>query len=345
MKKFLFLSALFLLSACSPTQPHVIQDTQASISGPYLGSEYKGNYVWGGAMNLAWTELNDNLIKEKTQLKTDDKTAVEMVKQLNDPIFTKTDLDEASYYIKSGYGQQTVATINQESKAKFPSKSFADLEMDLDPKDLIAYAYFLKEVEYLTPFETSDLNFLGQTVNSFYAQGEQKKTVEILNYESDDKFIIRLKLKDAADQLILAKGYDMTDPQQVVSEVEKNNKKELPLLAYDDRFETPVLHLDHHRDYVELIGKYFANKGFEDYAIGQMFENIKFDMDEEGAKVENEAVITGETMSAGPPEEEPPHKNFILNKPYWVIMQRQDAQNPYFILGVKNEELMDSQSK
>jgi hypothetical protein len=40
-----------------------------------------------------------------------------------------------------------------------------------------------------------------------------------------------------------------------------------------------------------LIGKYLANKGFEDYFIGKMFENIKFDIDEKGAKVENEGVI------------------------------------------------------
>jgi hypothetical protein len=40
------------------------------------------------------------------------------------------------------------------------------------------------------------------------------------------------------------------------------------------------LHLDYHRDYTELLEKYLANIGFEDYFISQMFENIKFDMDE-----------------------------------------------------------------
>ncbi len=30
-----------------------------------------------------------------------------------------------------------------------------------------------------------------------------------------------------------------------------------------DQFAMPKLHLDHHRDYEELAGKFLANKGFE----------------------------------------------------------------------------------
>ena len=33
-------------------------------------------------------------------------------------------------------------------------------------------------------------------------------------------------------------------------------------------------------------------------------------------------------------------KKLILNKPYWIIIKRADSQNPYFILGIKNIELM-----
>jgi hypothetical protein len=66
-------------------------------SSQYLGSIYKGNYVWGGAMNLCWNELNENILKEKLQLNTDNKIALEMVETLNNPVFTKKDIDEKSY--------------------------------------------------------------------------------------------------------------------------------------------------------------------------------------------------------------------------------------------------------
>ena len=324
----------------TPSQPHVIQDTKSNIAGNYLGSSYKGNYVWGGAMNLAWTELAENIIKEDIQLNTEDKIALEMVSKLNDTPFSKGDLDEESYYVKSGYGQSTVDEINRESKKKFPSKSFGDLQMDLGPTDIISYAYFLKEVEYKTKFKKDTVLFNEQKVKGFIADNEaQRKNVKIIKYENDNKFIIKLQLKDKNDELILAKGYDMKNPQTFVNEINRNNGKNLVTIGESDKFKAPKLHLDHHRDYVELINKYLSNEGFGDYFIAQMFENIKFDMDEKGARVENEAVI-GMRDSVMMEPKKP--KNFILDKPYWVVMKRTDSQNPYFILGVNNVELMET---
>jgi hypothetical protein len=68
-----------------------------------------------------------------------------------------------------------------------------------------------------------------------------------------------------------------------------------------------------------------------------MYENIKFDMDEKGAKVENEAVVM---FTFGAILDEIKPKNLILDKPYWLIMKRTNSQNPYFLLGVENTELM-----
>lgn len=346
MKNLIFLTVvaacLILSAGCNNQQvhgqPETVRDTKAKISGNYLGSECKGNFVWGGAMNLAWNELNDNILKEKLKLATDDEVALRMAEILNNPVFTKNDLDEKSYYVKSGYGQKTVDIINRESRKKFPTKSFEDLKLDLSPADIISYAYFLKEVEYLTMFEKKDVSFEGQNVKGFYAKNEsQRKNLKILKYESDDRFIASLQLRDESDQLILAKGYDMDDPQNVVNEIIGNSGIGFINIGEHDRFEAPELHLDYHRDYVELIGRFLANSGFESYFIGQMFENIKFDMDEKGARVENEAVIVL-PKSVSIQQDKP--KNLIFDKPYWVVMKRKDSKNPYFILGIRNAELM-----
>ncbi len=313
--------------------------TKTEISSNYLGSECKGNYVWGGAMNLAWNELNENILHEKLQLKTDDSKALEMVDKLNNAPFSKNDLDEASYYIKSGYGQETVEQINRESRAKFPDKSFADLTIKLDPQDIISYAYFLKKVEYKAIFNKNDMTFNGEKVKSFFAESDtQKKNVKIIKYDSDDKFIIKLNLKDNSDELILAKGYNMSNPQTVIDSINKNNKQNLAKISESDLFVAPKIHLDYHREYAELINKGLANKNFEKYYISEMFENIKFDMDEKGAKVENEGVIAVR-LTAIIIDKEP--RKFILDKPYWIVMKRADSKNPYFVLGIKNTELME----
>ncbi len=229
----------------------------------YLGSESKGNYVWGLAMNLAWNELSESILYGKVKLKTDDEIALRMADQLNNALFTKNDLDEKSYYIKSGYGQKTIDVINKESRAKFPEKSFEDLKLNLGPTDIVAYAYFLKKVEYLNQFKEKDVLFEKERIRGFYAQTpQQSNNVRILKYWDDDKFIICLELKDDGDQLILAKGFGMAHPKDALSEIDKYNKDVPSPISNDDRFEMPKLHLDHHRDYIELTGKFFANKGF-----------------------------------------------------------------------------------
>ena len=69
-------------------------------------------------MNLAWNDLNENILHEKLKFNTHDKIVLEMAEKFNNPIFTKNDLDNKSYYVKSGYGQSTIDISNKESKEK-----------------------------------------------------------------------------------------------------------------------------------------------------------------------------------------------------------------------------------
>jgi hypothetical protein len=335
----ILLTSSSVLSCQNPANPEVTNETRQASHSEYLGSFYKGNFVWAGAMNLAWTELNENILKEKLRLNTQDEAALHMVEVLNNPVFTKNDLDEKSYYIKSGYGQKTVKLINAETRRKFPGKSFEDLALDLDDTDIISYAYFLKETEYKTEFSKGDVHFDSVKVSGFFAGNDaQKSNVKVLEYQNDDAFIIRLQLKNDEDQLILAKGFPMDTPQLLIDRINAFPEEDLGNLNKKDVFSCPSISLKHYREYNELINKNLLNKGFEQYFIFKMFENIKFDMDEKGARVENEAVIVL-GKSAQIDDEEPRH--FVLDKPYWIIMKRKDSRAPYFLLGINNVELME----
>ncbi len=304
------------------------------------GSDYKGNYVFGGAMQLAVNELNNSILHDKLQLNlpAGDTGTNRMLAIFNREEFSTRDLDNASYYVKSGYGQGTVTKINRESRAKFPSKSFADLDVLLAPKDIIAYAYFLKQIEYATEFEKDSVLFLGKTVNGFVARNkEQKQNVQIVEYKNDDNFIIKLKLKDNSDEIYLAKGFNMNNPKEALKVINKSTKVES--IDDSDVFQSPEIHLELNRNYDGFINKRLLNKGFEDYYISVMTEKIKFDMDNKGARVENEAVIVVPLGYAGPGIQLK-IKRLILDKPYWVMMKRADSANPYFILGVKNSDIL-----
>ena len=322
------------------TKKHANKKVSSASTNNYTGSYYKGNYVWGGAMNLAWNDFIEKIIKDKIQLATIDKNAIGMVKKLNNPPFTIADLDDKSYYIKSGFGQRTVEQINKESNAKFPQKSFPDLNEIIGDNDIIAYAYFFKKVNYrssLTPIETY---FKGLKVAGFFVDvKDDRGNIQIIEYINDDKFIVSITLKDSSDQLVLAKGYDMNNPEIVVNTIRQKINGYHESIEYRDTFEAPKLNLDYHRDYLELLGKSLANKGFEKHQIKKMYENIKFNLDEKGAKVEDEAVLDAIPTAIDEHPQVP--KQLKFNKPFWVIMKRTESKNPYFILGVNNTALMN----
>ena len=337
---FCILFSLFLIQK-SYSQTKKQEKAEKTNTSNYTGSYIKGNYIWGGAMSLAWTDLSKNIIKAPIQLNTSDKKVISLVENFNHPTFTKNDLDEKSYYIKSGFGNKTITAINLETKKKCPNKSFSDLTDNIGDKGFIAFAYFYKKLNYLNRFSVKTTTFLGKNVTGFYAENKkQNDNVSVLTYVDDDHFIISLELKDNKDQLILAKGYDMKNPSKVIETINKYNMNKLGSLRNKDEFEAPKINLNMYRNYDELIGNKLKNKNFENYLIVKMYEKIKFEMDENGAKVENEAVIeAGETSKN--PRYLPEPRRFILDKPYWILMKRSNSMNPYFILGVTNTNLME----
>lgn len=67
-----------------------------------------------------------------------------MIQNFNKEAFTTNDLNESSYYVNSGYGQQALQTINREMALKFPNKTIADLDIHLNDEDIISYSYIHK---------------------------------------------------------------------------------------------------------------------------------------------------------------------------------------------------------
>lgn len=82
-----------------------------------------------------------------------------MIENYNQSLFGKNDLSESDYYIKSGFGQNTVNTINSEVKQKFPNRTMPDLSFKLQDKDIVSYAYLAKSFQYPVKFDVKN-NFL-----------------------------------------------------------------------------------------------------------------------------------------------------------------------------------------
>ncbi len=101
--------------------------------------------------------------------------------------------------------------------------------MKLQPKDIISYAYFVKEVQYLSPFEKKETFYFQANGNSVAVKGfksntdAQRKNVQILEYKSDSDFALRLRLKQKDEELYLVMGSTKMLPEQVASLVTANH--------------------------------------------------------------------------------------------------------------------------
>ena len=92
-------SFMFLFSCKTPsgTKNTAMPATPPATSDParfqrYTGSLYQDNYVWGGAMNLCWTELCESVLKGPLEVQTDDAAALRLADQFNRPVCSKADL-------------------------------------------------------------------------------------------------------------------------------------------------------------------------------------------------------------------------------------------------------------
>lgn len=345
MKTIILIACVFIFISCVTTPIQVKETTEnqgdkSLYNSRYNGSLYQGNFVWGGAMNLAWNDLCQSILKEPLQLNSKDPIAQQLVANFNKPVFTTNDIDKQSYYVKSGYGKKTINTINKEVKQQFPNKSFAPVSIpNFRDNDIISYAYFMKEVSYPLAFKNQKGKFKDQDVAGFFAQQSTKKNISILYYDNPNKFILQLKVKEQNEDLILAKGFDMNTPIDFISFYQSLQDKPTKLMD-EDRFWMPKIDLDMQRNYTELTGKALSNAGFKDYVLSVMQEKIKFKLDETGAKVENEAVIGVQAISARVSLNEP--KSLILDQPFWVMMKQKNSTQPYFLLGVNNANILNN---
>lgn len=64
----------------------------------------ENNIVWAGALTLAWHDLTDNVIKQDIKLDRDNDVVNKIVQNYNKSPFTKKDLSDQDYYVKSGFG-------------------------------------------------------------------------------------------------------------------------------------------------------------------------------------------------------------------------------------------------
>lgn len=206
----------------------------------------------------------------------------------------------------------------------------------------------------LLPFEkelvqNGSILFNNAQVHSFGFYGQRSHPIEVVYYESDEDFIIKIELKDKQHELLLYlpnKNYssmkEITDDIAVKNDIGISQRKNQKLkwkfeLTYYDVATIPMIGFSIDTNYAPIEGNTFQSKNTL-FEINSAKQKTGFYLDEKGVEVSSGTefyMIFSESI-----EEEGKPKKLIFNKPFFVMLKRVDSRYPYFALWVDNEDLL-----
>lgn len=231
---------------------------------------------------------------------------------------------------------------------------------EVDGAFLSARAEFNKSLPFelkLKSFENK-LTFDGHSISSFgvngYDANEQLEIVNIVYYNNDNNFILKLFPKDKEQEIILFKAEQTFNSiAEMITEIEKlteignkERKNDRNNWKYnysnEDLVIIPKFKFNIETNYTNLVGNLCSSNN-QDFQINQAWQRTAFILDESGAEIESETEMLVVPDVLEEKYEKPKPKNLIFDKPFLVLLKRTDSKNPYFGLWTVNTELMTNE--
>ncbi len=328
-------------------------DLKHTIISPHLETPVATgeNVLWCGTFQLAWNEAC-SLAGENLRFNNEPT----MVRMLNKRAFTKQDLDAESYvavagFVRDGVHGQIVRQLEETFDGQATPRYIPPESLTPRPQDIVVYAYLFKNLEFQTPFERINKPIAFETEQvSCFGIGEEYKSKHhemldqfvILDYQSEGDFVIEFKTKSNRDRVILAKMQPEATLEATARAVQKRAANPEPTeTQIGDVLKVPKFNFDITRRYRELEGKGLltANPNVaDDLVVLSALQNIRFQFDEKGVRLRSESHMV---FGCGGPPPPPPTKHvMIFDKPFLIMLQRAEADVPYFALWVGNPELL-----
>lgn len=295
------------------------------------------NLIWVGTFQLVWNDLMDEIVKGEVKFsgfKSD------LADTLNKQGFNVNYLSDESYY--KTYGNMTLKLKNEiekNIKKKFNETSDILDGLNWGSDGLLIYAMLKKDFEFIKAFKELPYgNFEGKQVKFFgvdknTTDKELRKNVEVLFYNSEDEYAVRLETKNNEDVILYRTDDNKTFEEFLKDMTDKtaafNGDK---AFSEDDTIKIPYTKFDKMFEYNEL-----ANKPIEgtDYVIDGAVQTVKFNMDNKGGSLKSEAALMMK-MSLRPDFS---GRAFNFDKPFVLFLKEKDKDIPYFMVNFKNAEL------
>lgn len=235
--------------------------------------------------------------------------------------------------------------------AQYQSK-YGMNKTDLSPKGNTFWAYTDKMVsyKYAEPFDEQRLKFLGSEVSAFgfesgmtstYTKDYFNDQFDILYFDYDGQFVVRLNPANSTDEIILVmidkKGTFLElfrDAEKLIKKGNKQLKRDAASynLNADDELVIPVIKFQALRNYTELERLEFSSS----YGPIDLFEQtVNFNFDRNGVVLESSVEIFDSIAMPQKP------KMLHFDKPFYLYIKEGNASHPYFNLWVSGTGILE----
>ena len=317
---------------------------KAEITPTYTSglSTMDGNKVWCGTFNLVWNDFMNDVVKGNVEFRDGES---ELANELNKQSFKVVQLSENSYFKIHGQamGEDLKNKIQNGIKQKFNEDSNLIDRIDWnDSNGYVLYAMLKKEFNFLEPFSTAmgslKFNNSETRVKCFGVDSSNNpiasKNVEVLFYNSEDDFAIKLKTKEGEEVILYKTTGENKTFEENYQEIKKqqSNYSGKTTFEKDDMLRIPFIKVDDEINYDELCGKEIKNSK---YYIKQALQTIDFELNNVGGSVKSEAVIDATTKALTENA-----RKMIFDSDFILYLKEENKEQPYFALKVDNTDVL-----
>lgn len=319
-----------------------------------------GNAVWCATFQVAWNRARSDVVGGPLRISN----AQVVATRLNNSPVTETALPSGSYFAAAGRVEDgIVETIHRKMAQRFPSVEVSDFD---DAVGFVTYAYLDTQATFTTPFadteqpiQFSDAAGVAHSVSGFglregsdwNLRAEQAVQVKVLFSQDEDPtddesgeshlaaFALDLTADQAEQQVIVAVLPRAEHLRAALDDLARRIEEFTPD-EYSERlqdFDTLAIpnvafHVNHEFAELQGVDKIIENPGeFQGLYVSKAWQSIRFRLDKSGATVVSESQ-TG--LSAIPRE-------FVVDRPFLIVMKRRSADEPYFVAWIDNAELLE----
>lgn len=304
------------------------------------------NRIWVGTFQLVWNELTDKIVKAPVKFLDFDS---QMANNLNQKQFKKSNLNEKSYYVKSGIVSPALkAEIEKNIKSKFHETSdiLKMFDFTYNPEKIFVYAMLKKDFRFTNAFDklaTSNFGNSQEKVKYFGINDNSNpklyKNVSVLFYNDDNDFAVKLYTKGKDEVLLYRTNDDKTFDKYYAELNDKTAKYSGDKnFVKNDTLTIPDIKLYQETSFNELEGHQIVGTNMQ---IDKTIETVDFRMNNKGVKLKSEAAIMLRCMSLAPRE----GRDFTFNNNFVLFLIEKNQNTPYYAMKVSDVAAINKTGK